>query len=83
MAFSGQSKGVCKHLPELENSEWQIISLKKTTPSDIEPAEFEDLSQEATGQKCFVRIKHGRKSNQEVTEHPFAKNLIRNNTARR
>lgn len=52
--------------------------LKKDT-TEIQPAEFEDLNQ--SSEPIIRAYKHGKKSNQEITEHPLAKNLIRNNDA--
>ncbi len=54
--------------------------LLKKDSLGIEPAEFEDLSNSKT--RVVRAYKHGRKSNEEVTAHPLAKNLIRQGTAR-
>ncbi len=54
--------------------------LLKSDSFGIEPAEFEDLSQESVS-KVIRAYKHGRNSNEEVTKHPLAKNVIRNVTA--
>ncbi len=48
--------------------------LKSDSPG-IQPVEFEDLSDDAN--EVIRAYKHGRKSNEEVSEHPLAKNLIR------
>ncbi|MEM8487689.1 MAG: hypothetical protein AAF564_19210 [Bacteroidota bacterium] len=54
--------------------------LLKKDSMGIEPAEFEDLSNSKS--RVVRAYKHGRKSNEEVTKHPLAKNLIRQGTAR-
>ncbi len=54
--------------------------LLKKDSIGIEPAEFEDLSNSKT--RVVRAYKHGRKSNEEVTAHPLAKNLIRQGASR-
>lgn len=54
--------------------------LLKSDSFGIEPAEFEDLSQESVS-KVIRAYKHGRNSNEEVSKHPLAKNIIRNTKA--
>ena len=49
--------------------------LLKSDSLGIEPAEFEDLSNDPA--KVIRAYKHGRKSNEEVSEHPLAKNFLR------
>ena len=51
--------------------------LLKSDSLGIEPAEFEDLSNESAN--VLRAYKHGRKSNEEITQHPLAKNFIRQN----
>ncbi|MFK7846925.1 MAG: hypothetical protein AB8G77_16610 [Rhodothermales bacterium] len=53
--------------------------LLKSDSFGIEPAEFEDLGNESS--RVVRAYKHGRKSNEEVTEHPLAKNFIRHTAA--
>lgn len=53
--------------------------LLKSDSFGIEPAEFEDLSNDSS--RVVRTFRHGRKSNEEVTEHPLAKNFIRHNAA--
>ena len=63
--------GTCNYTSHMANY------LLKSDSLGIEPAEFEDLSNEPA--KVLRAYKHGRKSNKEVTEHPLAKNFIRQN----
>ena len=53
--------------------------LLKSDSFGLEPAEFEDLSEDPT--RVLRAYKHGRKSNKEVSQHPLAKNLIRHDDA--
>ncbi len=53
--------------------------LLKSDSFGIEPAEFEDLSNDSS--RVVRTYRHGRNSNEEVTAHPLAKNFIRHNAA--